>query len=111
MILLKYLKYDEVENEFFYIDNERDRDRIKCLDLSTSSEWLSDKLPEPFFDFDQGGNIRKSEEISTFLDIAVVFSGFQGEIFDARNQCYFSAVDFLSEYAGESFNLHAVPAG
>lgn len=79
------LYFDDVEEVLYYIDENGEK--FICPDLSNgvteSSDWLCDKLPAPFIDFDQGGNVRRIEEarsIYTLVCIGVAFSSLKDEI-------------------------------
>jgi hypothetical protein len=58
-------------------------ERIKCPNMSTSisdtGEWLSDYLPFFEVDIDQGGNVRKADEIEAIICVFVIKNIFNDE--------------------------------
>lgn len=96
------LTYNNEDDSLKYID-ENGLEHI-APDLSDgitiSSGWLCDKLPLPFIDFDQGGNIRKIEEaraIYTIVCIGIVLPTFKQEIIEMINLYDFNKMAFKDE--------------
>jgi hypothetical protein len=96
------LVYDEEDEQLMYID-ENDEKHISpdlSVGITESSEWLSEKLPIPTLDIDQGGNVRKSEEVKALyaiICIAVVIPSFKEEIIAAINSYDFVAYEFKDD--------------
>lgn len=89
------LGYDDDENVLYYINESGDKITAPDMSegMSTASEWLCDVLPEPKFDIDQGGSVRRSVEIRslyTLVCLAIVFSELSSEIRD-----FIDAYDFI----------------
>jgi hypothetical protein len=96
------LEYDSDTDELYYLDEKGERQKAPDLSdgISNSADWLSDKLPEPTFDFDQGGNLRKSEEAKSAYSlccIAIALSSFREEIIEVMNQYDFNEMQFTND--------------
>lgn len=101
------LGYDDSNNILFYITD--DGEKYICPDLSyglsTSSEQVSDVLPTPNFDIDQGESVRKSSEVRslyTIVCLLLFFSELSDEIkqfvdnYDFNN--FSSDIQMFSDY-------------
>jgi hypothetical protein len=99
------LIYDEEAEQLLYVDESGEKHIAPDLSagMTESSEWLSDKLPNPTLDIDQGGNVRKSEEIKALyaiICIAVVIPSFKDEIKTVINSYNFDAYEFTDKSLG-----------
>lgn len=81
------LIYDSNSDELFAKDV--DGSIINCPDLSeglsVSSKWISDYIPDVFFDTEQGGNLRKADEADCcfkLFSIGLVLKDYREEVID-----------------------------
>jgi hypothetical protein len=88
------LFYDQETERLYYIDS--DGDRVNCPDMaagmSNSASWVSDHLPLPNMDLDQGGSVRKGSEVRalyTIVCIGGVFVDLKDEIVEFINSYNF----------------------
>jgi len=116
------LVYDEDSDELKFIDNNGEETIAPDLSdgITPSSTWLCDKVPVPILDFNQGGNVRRSNEaksIYTLICIGIVFKNFKSEIKTAFKEYYFKDFSFKSsdaiyetmlEYLGTFKNLNFI---
>lgn len=99
---------DDSNNRIYIIDSNGDR--IYCPEpeegVKNSAEWLVDKLPEPTFSFDQGGNVRMSEEAEAIYQVVVVSKIFNGIYKDVIEEIINSNYDFtnLTPNSTQSFS-------
>ena len=65
-----------VDDQLCYDDNKNERHlcRIVNVDVTKTSEWLSDKIPFPSFDIVQSGHVRKACEAQALYFCVMVVS-------------------------------------
>lgn len=92
----EFHRLEVVDNSLCFINSEGETERCPHVDTNVSDAgyWLSDKIPMPWFDITQSGNLQRAEEAESIYICINICSIFKDDSFKDEFNEVIKAYDF-----------------